>query len=310
MLRPDFETTILNSTAPWKDELKDELVKLTRPAIRAQPCKKSENAPIGTSRLGGNPDLPPGLDWLVWQGVSLPFIGQINLIELPNITGRELLPEQGMLYFFYAIDTVDGHELPTGLSPTERGAFPVIYSDARYSPAPRDFPVDLVQKNAESIHPVIFEPLPLKYAPFNTFPDLEHPLLEELGFVIGETPTWELYEVLKDCWGWKTTEGQPDNRILGYPCPIQTSVCADIEKGYSGYWDSAKDGKGLPIVSEEKRRILFERSKTWELLLQVDTQDELNGMIWGDCGKIYYMIRKEDLAIRKWDRVWFCLQCY
>lgn len=32
-------------------------------------------------------------------------------------------------------------------------------------------------------------------------------------------------------------------------------------------------------------------------------------MIWGDCGRIYWMMRRADLAARRFDRAGFDLQC-
>jgi len=33
-------------------------------------------------------------------------------------------------------------------------------------------------------------------------------------------------------------------------------------------------------------------------------------LMFGDCGSIYFYIRKEDLAARRFDRVWLIQQCY
>ena len=33
-------------------------------------------------------------------------------------------------------------------------------------------------------------------------------------------------------------------------------------------------------------------------------------LYFGDCGKIYFNIRKEDLKNRNFDNVWLILQCY
>ena len=32
-------------------------------------------------------------------------------------------------------------------------------------------------------------------------------------------------------------------------------------------------------------------------------------LMFGDCGRVYFCIRKEDLAARRFDRVWLILQC-
>ena len=39
-----------------------------------------------------------------------------------------------------------------------------------------------------------------------------------------------------------------------------------------------------------------------------DIADEL-GLMFGDCGSIYFYIREEDLQACRFDRVWLILQC-
>ena len=48
-----------------------------------------------------------------------------------------------------------------------------------------------------------------------------------------------------------------------------------------------------------------------QLLFQLDTV-ESGGfeLMFGDCGHIYFYITKEDLAARRFDRIWLILQCY
>lgn len=47
----------------------------------------------------------------------------------------------------------------------------------------------------------------------------------------------------------------------------------------------------------------------WRLLLQVDSNEEDCGMMWGDVGRLYFWIRKQDLENKKFDKSWFSLQC-
>jgi uncharacterized protein YwqG len=41
----------------------------------------------------------------------------------------------------------------------------------------------------------------------------------------------------------------------------------------------------------------------------VDLAEEAAGMMWGDAGRIYFWIRREDLLARDFDRSWLILQC-
>ncbi|MFT9847175.1 YwqG family protein [Aneurinibacillus sp. REN35] len=71
-----------------------------RPSVALQ-LEKAEALPIGTSKLGGLPDLPEGWTIPVYNDRPLTFIAQYNLKEMNTAAPSMGLPEQGMLYFFY-----------------------------------------------------------------------------------------------------------------------------------------------------------------------------------------------------------------
>ena len=50
--------------------------------------------------------------------------------------------------------------------------------------------------------------------------------------------------------------------------------------------------------------------KDWTLLLQLETleTDDWEWM-WGDCGMLYFYIKKQDLAEKRFKNTWFSLQC-
>ena len=52
-------------------------------------------------------------------------------------------------------------------------------------------------------------------------------------------------------------------------------------------------------------------AQEWILLFQMDTVEK-DGfeLMFGDCGRIYFYIRKEDLRNRNFENVWLSLQCY
>jgi Domain of unknown function (DUF1963) len=74
-----------------------------------------------------------------------------------------------------------------------------------------------------------------------------------------------------------------------------------------------KRGDVVPAVttggSMGDERRAFERAArdSWQLLLQVDS-DDAAGMMWVDSGMLYYWIRKDDLAARRFERVWCVMQ--
>ena len=46
----------------------------------------------------------------------------------------------------------------------------------------------------------------------------------------------------------------------------------------------------------------------WRLLLQFDSDDDL-GIMWGDCGMIYFWIRESDIQAKLFNESWTILQC-
>ncbi len=46
----------------------------------------------------------------------------------------------------------------------------------------------------------------------------------------------------------------------------------------------------------------------WVMPAQVDSDDDV-GSMWGDAGKLYFAIRRQDLAAGAFDRTWLVLQC-
>ena len=48
----------------------------------------------------------------------------------------------------------------------------------------------------------------------------------------------------------------------------------------------------------------------WRLLLQVDSDPSHFDTYWGDNGKLFFWIQRDDLEARRFDRAWMVLQCY
>lgn len=57
------------------------------------------------SRMGGEPDLPPGQTWPTWNDAPLAFLGQVVINdEIKALDVDNLLPQDGLLSFFAQID--------------------------------------------------------------------------------------------------------------------------------------------------------------------------------------------------------------
>ena len=63
-------------------------------------------------------------------------------------------------------------------------------------------------------------------------------------------------------------------------------------------------------LSDEEEAEVLQCAKDWTLLLQLGTLTKGDWeLMWGDCGSLYFYIRKEDLKNCRFDRIWFSLQC-
>jgi uncharacterized protein YwqG len=92
--------------------------------------------------------------------------------------------------------------------------------------------------------------------------------------------------------GARDEDERPVHRLLGYADPLQSDV----------YLCTEANATGLPLASwgslEHHRA-----AARWQLLLQIDS-DPAREMLFGDNGVLAFMIREDDLAARRFDRVW------
>jgi uncharacterized protein YwqG len=65
------------------------------------------------------------------------------------------------------------------------------------------------------------------------------------------------------------------------------------------------------MISDAEKADITDKAKDWMLLFQMSTIEfEDYELMFGDCGSIYFWIRKEDLKERNFDKVWLVLQCF
>ncbi|EPD51096.1 hypothetical protein HMPREF1210_02287 [Paenisporosarcina sp. HGH0030] len=82
---------------------------------------KEEQIPLGSSKIGGLPDLPEDWEFPSYNNRSLSFLGQFNLKEIKPYNAENNLPISEILYIFY-----DVVEQPWGFEEDE-GCFKVLY---------------------------------------------------------------------------------------------------------------------------------------------------------------------------------------
>lgn len=255
--------------------------------------------PLGGSKFGGQPHLPKDFQWPMFSTATyddkqvrerpLSFLMQINLAEIVPYDRDGLLPSTGMLYFFYELDSQRW-----GFDPEDKGCARVFYVDV--SPetlTALPFPGEL----GEDFR------LPELEIAFSTQPNL--PDWEEFAQENAEELDWETYDQARQQLGVSTPE--TCSKLLGYADIIQNCMLEECELVTRGSYT----GSGWPDMTEAQRAQLAQDAQEWILLFQLDTVESGDfELMFGDCGRIYFYIRKQDLACQRFDQCWLILQCY
>ena len=262
----------------------EDVIKLARPSVR---LVRGGSERVGGSRLGGVPDVPADFSWPhFFEDAPLGFIAQVNLSDIQSIYPDRLVPESGLLSFYY-----DPKQEVWGFDPKDRGRRTVLYFDAPVAPAAH-VPSTLSSQGQ-------YQSVPLQAQGELTLPAPDSLEVERLG--LGEQQRkayWALSGELNELRG----KGGL-HRFLGWPEEIQHDPAVEVQLPANGISAGGPDG----YRSDEGKRLMANRD-VWQLLLQVDS-DEAAGMMWGDVGRLFYMIRKDDLANSAWAECWFSLQC-
>lgn len=262
-----------------------------------------EKLPKGTSKIGGKPDLPKDFQWFYYKGEDykkivenrpLSFLMQINCEEVHKYDKESLLPEKGMLYFFYELFT-----MTWGFSPQDRGSAKVFYYDGEIEDLVSvDFPEDMEKDCIIPESKINFESMndyPIDFLDYYDPDDSDEEMerkekefekdLEELGYKADTT------------------------KLLGHPELIQGEYWEECEgvARKNIYYGSAP----IKYGSDEVKKSIKENAKDWILLMQVNELEIGDyGLYFGDSGKIYFNIRKGDLKNKNFNDVWLILQCY
>ncbi len=290
------------------EPLRAYLQSILRNAIELKRPKSQKRTPaeppLGTSKIGGKPHLPADFAWPYYEGESyeggwadrpLSFIAQIDLAAIAACDKEGLLPTSGYLYFFYEVMSQKW-----GFDPADEGCARVYYYDV---PADAlcvtDLPADLA---AEARVPLI----PLKFGTMDELPGYEEflDLTDKNRF--GEHLDWDLYdETVAEMIEIPDSDEIEICKLLGYANLIQGSMLSECARVTAGL--SCGSSEDYRKTTEEQKAAICADAPNWILLAQFDSlSDEI---LFGDCGCIYFYIRREDLAARRFDRVWLCLQC-
>jgi len=254
--------------------------------LRPNPMPDDQVA-IGESRLGGMPDLPPDAEWPAWNDQHLSFIAQINLSGLPSLEFLEILPSHGILSFFYSAE-----QETWGFDPNDKGSWRVLHlaeQDLHRRACPPDLPATGIYKSCGLDFEVSFT-LPALESPHIDL-DYDRPQWDEIGQYIDLLGS---FQQLVD-------EGSCIHRLLGHPDQMQNDMLRTAQLASHGVYCGG--------ATEDPRAGELEPGAAhWELLLQIDSDDK-TGMMWGDIGKIYYLMPSERLRSHDFEAAWMILQC-
>lgn len=259
-----------------------------------------ETYTLGATRFGGQPDVPPDFIWPTYEGESydgvakdrpLTFLAQFNCAKLAPFDTEHILPDHGLLSFFYETDTQCW-----GYDPEDKGCARVYWFEDISALSAADFPADM---EADFRFPMLKVQMAQKTS---------YPLWVDFSQMF---PDEKDYDAIDSVWNELTGE-TPENRsqLLGWPDVIQSTMFMECDLVSQGYY--LGDGNGWNKIPKELRQQAEQTAHDrWLLLFQLDTveQDDFE-LMFGDCGHIYFYILKEDLAARRFDRIWLILQCY
>ena len=279
---------------------KEILPSLCRNRIETRFVPGGAPLPVGRSKFGGRPDVPADFAWPVFvtdtfdeeevKPRPLAFLAQFDCGAIAPLDTEGLLPRTGLLSFFYELGSQRW-----GYDPKDAGCARVYWFDGE-ALAPADFPAEL----PEEFRPPELAP---ELSGGTDAPDFQDacPALE-YDWTAND---YRLFDQARRELGLDYPENL--SKLLGWPDIIQNNMtleCELVSRGHylGGHWDS------VPL--EERDALRTPSVQEWRLLFQLDTvaSGEFE-LMFGDCGRIYFYIRKEDLAARRFGRVWLVLQC-
>lgn len=289
--------SFLNIFRKKNQALQAELQRLKKNGITMETEIPKGELPPDACKIGGKPLLPPDFVWPEYvgkeDGISRPlsFFCQLNLSELAPMDSEKLLPASGILSFFYECESFSW-----GFDPKDKGAARVFYFADTAGFIPFDIPQTLDEAYV----------MPELAVTFHS--GSSYPMFEEFEIHSDMKCDWEEYDRALGKLGIDTEEESEEHKILGYADVIQNEMLTECERVARGLY--CGDPESYTNTAATEAADIQEKAKEWTLLLQLSTiqKDDFEWM-FGDCGMLYYYIRKEDLAAKRFEHTWFSLQC-
>lgn len=256
----------------------DYLQASVRQGIRWSKKEIENYREAGASRIGGDPDLPAGVEWpLDSEGTPMTFLAQLRLSELAAQEESSLLPKEGMLYFFVGVD-----------EPAYNIEHKVLYlrdeelEEAHRRRAPEQTSLEEQFKGYRVEARSTMEPPNYGYVDYELVEDEEHDYeqYEDLCFELTEANSNDLAVMF----GYPATQ----HGDCEYEAALQMLTGAEYNYSVQDAMKQiAAHLKGDAHKAEQEVRDTL-------LLLALDSDQEV-GFCWWDAGELQFFIRKQDL---------------
>lgn len=286
---------IVNDCNTDPEALKEKYIELLRNCIGVEIAGHADGKDL--MRFGGMPHAPKDFEWPYFETDSLDdstgtiksrplaFLAQFDCSKFAAYDKDNLLPHTGILSFFYSIESNRW-----GFDPKDAGCARVYWFENVNELVLTPFSVDLAENYR-------FPSLAITLTLTNSYPDYES---------LPEKYDSDEYEEF--CEAFLPEDDENITKLLGWADTIQARMEPECELIGNGYYLGDGRKNISQEVQDEAERTGWEK---WQLLLQLDTvENDDFELMFGDSGRLYFWIRKEDLANRRFDRVWLILQCY
>lgn len=249
--------------------LRDRMRRMARPTLLLTPAKSP-----GFSKVGGLPELPPGVTWPQGDEAPAAFVAQIDIAAVRPHGGFDWLPEGGRLYLFFDDSRNGAADCAKLIYATEPPGQEVAA------------PVGLPKGRR-------FEERRVAFVRFTSSPSRDW--LDE------DWPSanidWDSFDLPED----GDFSDEIEHRIGGFPSEIQGGQMAlECEHLYRGI---TRD-YAAPVPDAVRRA-----SSQWRLLLQIDSDPALQ-MNWWDAGRLYVFVRARDAKRGDFSRIVTITQSY
>ncbi len=279
-------------------DLDDLLNKLRKNEIATSIHDANDDDDVCKSKFGGKPAVPNGFEWPRYEAENydgdtgnrpLSFLCQINLEEVSVYDKEKLLPTKGLLLFFY-----EQESMRWGFDPHDDGCARVYYFEDTNSLLPYDLPEDLKEEYR-------IKEYSLSFSSQDSYPSFE-----ELECHSDIDCDWDEYDEAVENRGYEIESER--HKLLGYADLVQGEMLTECERTTRGLY--CGDHKSYQNTPEDVKNDINKCAAEWILLFQMSyIQEEEFELMFGDCGNVYFYIRKEDLKNRNFDKVWLILQC-